>query len=277
MYKRILRRESRIPTKKINLLLKRFVIGDTAKKAGKESKVSRMTANFYFNYFRESIADAYNKSPMFDGKVEIDICFFGKGWKRKNHERKVKLNRLADGLEEDKDILEVQESEENVIKKIIKIKSKNKKEDEENIKVLGIQKRDGNVYTQIIDKKDEDSLIPIIKSVVQKGSIIFSDFEPALNNLTRYGYIHKRVNKSIRLVGREGENVGMIESFWGHCGRLHGRFMSVRHRTFYLHLKEWEFRWNHREAIIKDSEKIMIQTLKKILKDNKKTHKRHVL
>lgn len=268
MYKRTLKRKSRITSKKINILIKRFIIGDTAKKAMKEAKVNKNTANLYFNYFRESIADAYNKVPIFDGKVEVDICFFGKGWKRKNHERRVKLNRIAEGIEEEKDILEVEESEENIVKKIICIKAKIK-EDDENIKVLGIQKRDGNVYTQIIDKKDEDNLLPIVRSVIQKGSVIFSDFEPALRNLTRYGYIHKRINKSIRLVGRDGENVGMIESFWGHCGRLNGRFMSVRHRTFYLHLKEWEFRWNYREAITKDSEKSMLKTLKKILKDLK--------
>jgi transposase-like protein len=247
--------------------MKRFVIGDTAKKASKEARVSRKCANLYFNHFRESIADAYNRAPVFDGNVEVDICFFGKSWKRKNHERKVKLNRIASGLEEEKDILEVEESEENIVKKIINIKAKIKDDEGESIKVLGIQKRDGNVYTQIIEKKDEDNLLPIVRAVIQKGATVFSDFEPALRNLTRYGYVHKRVNKSIRLVGREGENVGMIESFCGHCGRLHGRFMSVRHRTFYLHLKEWEFRWNNREAITKDNQKAMLKTLKDILKD----------
>ena len=42
-------------------------------------------------------------------------------------------------------------------------------------------------------------------------------------------------------------HINGIEAFWSSAKRRLAKFNGVHHHTFYLHLKECEFRFNHRE------------------------------
>ena len=46
--------------------------------------------------------------------------------------------------------------------------------------------------------------------------------------------------------GRDQAHINGIEGFWGYAKSRLSKFRGMNKRTFYLHLKECEFRFNHR-------------------------------
>jgi transposase-like protein len=47
---------------------------------------------------------------------------------------------------------------------------------------------------------------------------------------------------------RGRSHINGIESFWGYAKRRLAKFNGVSGNTFYLHLKETEYRFNHRRG-----------------------------
>ncbi len=238
----MLQRSPKISLRKKNLLLKRFVFKSTAKDAAKEAGVNRNTANLYFNHFREKIYDEYYRAPRFSGEVEIDQAFFGKGRNRKKNIDK-KIDEYGDPEYWKKNF-----KKKRIYKRV------------ESVMVLGILRRNGAVYTHIIKKADRNTLFSVIHLVVENGTTIYSDQWQGFNGLNEDGYIHKTVNHRKGLVSKDGVHTGGIDNFWGYAKQLLARFKGLSRRTFALHLKECEFRWNHKD------EKEMLRILKKIIK-----------
>lgn len=224
----MLLRQPRISIKKRNMLLKCFVEHLTAVQAAKFSTVNRSTANLYYNHLRQIIFERYALAPRFSGEVEIDECLFGKGIKRR------KFDARAYGAPYDDTYKMLRKG-----KKILK-KKKN------NILVFGIQRRGGDVYTHIIEKRDRLTLLPIIHLVVAAGATVVSDMNKAYDILKEDGYKHQQVNHSEGFINKKGYHIGTIESFWSSARDHFSRFRGIARRTFPLHLKECEFRWNNR-------------------------------
>lgn len=237
----MIQRFSRLPKRKKNILLKRFIREDTAKAAAIEAGVNRNTANLYFNHFRELIFDYTSRAPRFSGEVEMDQSVFGKGVKREKYDKRVMANRRAYGD----------------IWRPGTYRKKLKKKRDYKIMVFGILRRGGDVYTHIIKKADHNTLFPIIHLVVEPGTTIYTDKWQGFNGLKIDGYEHKPVNHALGPVGRDGAHTGNIDSFWAYSKRLLGRFRGISRRTFILHVKECEFRRNHKE----DLEKVMKRLL----------------
>lgn len=42
------------------------------------------------------------------------------------------------------------------------------------------------------------------------------------------------------------KHINGIENLWGLAKARLAKFRGIHNRTFYLHLKEWEFKFNHR-------------------------------
>lgn len=59
---------------------------------------------------------------------------------------------------------------------------------------------------------------------------------------------HFRVNHGQNEFARGNAHVNGIESFWSYAKRRLIQFNSVPMHTFYLHMKETEFRFNHRNS-----------------------------
>ena len=59
---------------------------------------------------------------------------------------------------------------------------------------------------------------------------------------------HLRVNHGNNEFARGCVHVNGIESFWSYAKRRLVQFNGVPRHTFYLHLKETEFRFNHRHG-----------------------------
>ncbi|KAI5152795.1 hypothetical protein ENBRE01_3008 [Enteropsectra breve] len=73
-------------------------------------------------------------------------------------------------------------------------------------------------YLVCVEKRDSDTLIPIIREVCVTGGAIHSDEWPAYKPLPKYGYEHKTVCHKRNLINPEsGVHTQAIESLWNKC------------------------------------------------------------
>ena len=81
------------------------------------------------------------------------------------------------------------------------------------------------------------------------ASIIHTDRWRGYDGLVDVGFDkHLRVNHGNNEFARGSVHVNGIESFWSYAKRRMVQFNGVPRHTFYLHLKETEFRFNHRHC-----------------------------
>src|SRR5699024_5030638 len=115
--------------------------------------------------------------------------------------------------------------------------------------VFGIFKREGHVYTEIVPNARKKTLQRIIRGKVNPESIIHSDGWPGYNGLVDVGYDkHFRVKHGEDEFVNPNSHINGIESFWSFAKRRLAQFNGVPKHTFYFHLKETEFRFNHRNT-----------------------------
>jgi len=197
---------------KFNLIVKCFCADITASQTAYITGINRNTANRYFHLFRERIIEAalVDRAVYSIGNgIEADESYFGP--KRVRGKRGRGAGR-----------------------KII---------------VLGLLKRDGRVFTQIIPKANQVEIIPIIRKVVKSGSDIYTDGWRSYNALAVYGYNHKKVIHEKNEFVNGDSHINGIESFWSWAkARLH-KFHGVPKRIFGLYLLESEWRFNNRENL----------------------------
>lgn len=112
--------------------------------------------------------------------------------------------------------------------------------------VFGLLKREGSVYVQIVQNCSKEELMPIIEGKILEGSTIHTDGWRAYDGLVLNGYDHYRVFHSHDEFVRGKSHVNGIESFWSFTKRRLAQFNGLSNDTFYLHLKESEFRFNMR-------------------------------
>ncbi len=119
--------------------------------------------------------------------------------------------------------------------------------------VFGLKKRGGNVYTQVIKNGSKQEILPLITSKISKRTRVFTDGFKTYDSLVDLGYkkhyrVHhgrdefaKKEKKKIR------NHINGMENFWGIAKVRLYKFRVMDKKTFYLHLKECEFRFNHRQ------------------------------
>ena len=205
--------------RKFREIIKYFSLDFSATDTAQVSGVSRQTINNIFNKIRRRIVIELNESDKFTGVCELDESYFGA--------RRVrgKRGRGAKGK----------------------------------ISVFGILKRDGKVYTQIVENCSKNELMPIIKGKILEGSTINTDGWKSYDGLILDGYKHYRVYHSKDEFARGKCHINGIESFWSYAKRRLSKFNGTK-KNFYLHLKETEFRFNHRKEDLYDK---MLRLLRK--------------
>jgi transposase len=117
--------------------------------------------------------------------------------------------------------------------------------------VFGLLKRDEKVFVQVVDNCSKAELMPIIEGKVLQGSTINTDGWKAYDGLVVNGYDHYRVFHSHDEFARGKCHVNGIESFWSFTKRRMAKFNGLSDETFYLHLKESQWRWNHKHDNIR--------------------------
>jgi transposase-like protein len=214
----MLKRKARIGKSKIKKLAACFAQDLTATQTAKLIGVNRNTANSWYRRFREKVlAYQENNTPFFKGEVELDESYFGGPRKKKHAQDRRKRGRGA----------------------------------ENKVPVFGVLKRNGKVYVQIIKNADKSTLLPIIKQIIKKKSTIYTDKWRSYDGLVFDGYKHYRINHSKSYSDRKGTHINGIENFWSFAKRRLAKFNGVSRKTFLLHLKECEFRYNHKHDILK--------------------------
>lgn len=117
------------------------------------------------------------------------------------------------------------------------------------------------MYVQIIKNASKQELLPIVRALVRKRSTIYTDKWKSYDGLVFDGYTHKRINHSKTYSNRKGTHVNGIANFWSFAKRRLAKFNGVSRKTFLLHLKETEFRYNHTGDILKKMRKIIREML----------------
>lgn len=126
--------------------------------------------------------------------------------------------------------------------------------------VFGLLKRDDCVYTEIVPDASKATLQAIIRGKVDPNSIIHTDGWRGYDGLVDIGLAkHFRVNHGNNEFVRGANHVNGIESFWSFAKHRLAQFHGIRKDKFALHLKETEFRFNHRHQ---DLYKALLQLLR---------------
>ena len=68
-----------------------------------------------------------------------------------------------------------------------------------------------------VEKRDEQTLLPIIKKWIELGTIIVSDCWKAYSKLETNGYEHQTVNYSREFVNKDGDHINKIAGHWRHA------------------------------------------------------------
>ena len=89
-------------------------------------------------------------------------------------------------------------------------------------------------------------MLPIIKGKVLEESTIYSDGWKSYDGLVLNGYKHYRIYHSKNEFARGKSHINGIESFWSYAKRRMAKFNGIYKDRFQLHLKECEWRWNHK-------------------------------
>ena len=202
-------RYAKISERKTRQIIKFFALDLTADRVAFLTGLNRKSINHIFLKIRVRIAQETERASPFSGsEVEVDESYFGA--KRVRGKR----GRGASG-------------------KTI---------------VFVIYKRSGSVYTEIVPNVQKKTLQRIIRGQISLNSIIYSDGWRGYNGLVDVGYQkHLRVFHSKDEFVNEDSHINGIESFWSYAKRRLHKFNGVAKHTFYLHLKECEYRFNHRD------------------------------
>jgi len=197
---------------KFRKVLKYFASDFDATKCCQLTNLSRKTINKLYHKFRVRIYQIEeNQSNKINGEIEIDEAYFGAKRIRG------KKGRGAKGK----------------------------------IPVIGLLKRNGKVFTQIINNCTRKELMPIIKGKILEKSTIYTDGWKSYDGLVLNGYKHYRIHHHENEFVRGKNHVNGIESFWSYTKRRLIKFNGIRKDKFLLHLKESQFRWNNRQNIYK--------------------------
>jgi transposase-like protein len=214
---------AQISRAKFRQILRLFALDLTASQIAVLSHLNRNTVNRYLTLTRSLIADFCEQESPFFGEVECDESYFGSRYKKGKRGR---------GAVENKHI------------------------------VFGIFKRNGRVYTEIVKNVKAKTLQAIIKGRVDLQSIVYTDGFRAYDSIVHLGYQkHYRIYHQTNYV--QGDvHINGIEGFWGYAKVRLVKFRGLSKNTFYLHLKECEFRFNYRDQ---DLYKMLLKITKNVV------------
>ena len=113
--------------------------------------------------------------------------------------------------------------------------------------VLGLFKRGGQGYPEIVPDCSKKTLQAIIRGKIDVAAMVNTDGWRGYDGRVDVGFNrHFRVRHDQDEFVQGASHINGIESFWSFAKARLQQFKSVPKHTFLLHLKESEFRFNHR-------------------------------
>lgn len=197
---------ARISKAKFRQILRSFALDLTTTQIAALTNLNRNTINRYLTLIRQNIAQFCERKSPFSGEIELDESYFG------SRHARGKRGRGAAG-------------------KTI---------------VFGSYNRNGKVYTEIVPNVGKDTLMQIVKGKVSLQSVIHTDGFRSYDGIVHLGYQkHYRILHSDDKFAEGTNHINGIEGFWG-CAKVRlVKFRGLSKNTFYLPLKECEFRFNY--------------------------------
>lgn len=109
--------------------------------------------------------------------------------------------------------------------------------------VFGLIKHGGRVHTQIVPDKAKSALQAVIRGqvILDNAPILYDGLVDVA--FDRYLRIERGTNEFVR----DHRHFNDLEGFWGVAKTRLAKFRGLNRQTFYLHLKECEFRYNYRQ------------------------------
>jgi transposase-like protein len=200
-------RRSKISEAKFQQIVRLFAMDLTATDAKQLTGLSVRSTNTIFQRIRCRMAEFCATQPPFQGELDADESYFGPKRIRGKRGRWAGAKTI----------------------------------------VFGSLKRGSSVYTEIVPNASKATLQAIIRGKVDPNSIIHTDGWRGYDGLVDIGVDkHFRVNHGNNEFVRDSKHVYGIESFWSYAKHRLAQFHGVAKHTFALHLKETEFRFNHR-------------------------------
>lgn len=86
--------------------------------------------------------------------------------------------------------------------------------------VFGILKRNGRIYTVVVDNAKSDTLMPVIKQKIMPDSIVYTDSLSSYDKPDVSGFIHHRINHSKEFADRRN-HINGIGNFWNQAKRVY--------------------------------------------------------
>jgi transposase-like protein len=200
-------RRSKLSERQFRHLVRCFALDLTATQTASMIGISIRSVNTIFLRMRRKIAAACEQESPLEGVLELDESYFGPQRVRG------KVGRGCGG-------------------KTI---------------VFGLLKRGDKVYTAIVPNASKAALQAVIRGRASLSSVLHTDGWAGYHGLVDLGFNkHLRVEHRDNEFARQSNHINGIESFWSFAKRRLARFCGVPKHTFYVHLKETEFRFNHR-------------------------------
>jgi len=212
---------SHISELKFREIVKLFSKDLSATQIAEITGLNRNTINRYLMLFRERIVIICNEdSPLFD---------------------KIEMNEFA--------------------YRSSKIYEKKKRDTRDKIIVFGLLKIEGKVYTKIIPNVTKSTLQKIVQGKINPDNVVHSSSWHG-----HHGFVGVGCNKHFRMYHNKNKFVkgtsyiNSIESFWSYAKIRLVKFHGVGQKTFNLHLKECEFRFNNKD---KNLYKLLLKIFRK--------------
>jgi transposase-like protein len=178
------------------------------KKVREELQISEPTGVDWFNFIRDVCAEYFNQNPVEIGGPGIHVEIDESKFGRRKYNR----GRWQEG----------------------------------HWVFGGIERITGKSFLVEVQKRDANTLLPIIMQYIRPGSVIYSDEWRAYSRLpTLPGqmYTHHTVNHSVNFVDPvTGAHTQMVERMWGGCKGMMRQQKTMHSRLFDTYLQEFMWR-----------------------------------
>jgi len=198
---------SRIAEKTFRQLIRYFSLDLSASDSARLTGISVCSVNSIYIKLRQRLAEECKTHCPIAGQIEIDESYFGPKRIRGKRGRGAGSKTI----------------------------------------VFGLFKRNGWVSTEIVPDVRKRTLQKVIRGKVSLDSVIHSDGWRGYHGLVDVGYAkHFRVEHGKNEFANDQSHINGIESFWAYAKLRLSKMKGIQKHMFYYHLKETEFRFNHR-------------------------------
>ncbi len=209
-------------------LLRWFLLGLSSAATSREAGLGREQVLRALTMVREAMVR--DIPPVFEGVVEIDETYLGGSWRNKRKSTRIQGSKRGRGTSKQA--------------------------------VFGILCRSGQVWAEVVPNVEANTLIPLLRKQVAKGSIVCSDTFRSYTGVAARGYVHRLVKHDQQeYVDAQGNHINGLEGFWGYLKRKLVAKGGIRRERLPLYLAEYVWRYNHRNMEIKDQIKLILSML----------------